>query len=383
LESLTRKSLVVCTYDILHRDCDALTKITWDTVVLDEAHNIKNAHTRRAKAAFSLTAGFRLATTGTPIENHLGELWSLFHFLMPDLLGEQHEFVERFRSPIENAKDQGRRKQLQALIRPFVLRRVKSQVLSELPPRTELVRQVQLSEAERELYEAIRQRGLESLRVSAKDGNQQRIRVLAELMRLRRACCHPRLVIEDSELGSSKLSAFLELVTELRDAGHRALVFSQFVDHLSLVREALDDQGVPYLYLDGSTPLGERARRVEAFQRGEGELFLISLRAGGTGLNLTAADYVIHLDPWWNPAVEDQASDRAHRIGQERPVTIYRLVTQGTIEERLVVMHAEKRTLVADILEGTGGTKRFEPDELMNLLREAAIARKTTLRPAK
>jgi SNF2 family DNA or RNA helicase len=300
---------------------------------------------------------------------------------MPGLLGEQHEFVERFRSPIENARDQARRQQLQALIRPFLLRRTKGQVLSELPPRTELVRQVQLSEPEIELYEAIRQRGLESLRVSAKDSNQQRIRVLTELMRLRRACCHPRLVLEDSDIGSSKLVALLELVTELREAGHRALVFSQFVDHLTLVREALDDQGVPYLYLDGSTPLGERARRVEAFQSGAGDLFLISLRAGGTGLNLTAADYVIHLDPWWNPAVEDQASDRAHRIGQVRPVTIYRLVTQGTIEERLVAMHTEKRTLVADILEGTEGAKPLDPEALMNLLREAALSKRATMRP--
>jgi superfamily II DNA or RNA helicase len=382
LQGLTRKTLVVCTYEILHRDRDALAKITWDTVVLDEAQQIKNAHTRRAKAAFALKAGFRLATTGTPIENHLGELWSLFHFLMPGLLGDQHEFVERFRSPIENARDPVRRQQLQALIRPFVLRRTKGQVLSELPPRTELVRRVQLSEPEIELYEAIRQRGLETLGVPAKDGNQQRIRVLAELMRLRRACCHPRLVLEESEIGSSKLAALLDLVTELREAGHRALVFSQFVDHLSLVREALDDLGVSYAYLDGSTPLGERARRIEAFQSGEGDLFLISLRAGGTGLNLTAADYVIHLDPWWNPAVEDQASDRAHRIGQERPVTIYRLVTQGTIEERLVAMHAVKRTLVADILEGTEGTKRLDPDDLMNLLRDAAMTRRATMRPA-
>ncbi len=372
LDGLTRKSVVVATYDILHRDRDVLTGVTWDTVVLDEAHNIKNAHTRRSKAAYALQAGFRLATTGTPIENHLGELWSLFHFLMPGLLGDQHAFVERFRSPIEIQHDTAARSQLQNLVRPFLLRRTKQQVLSELPPRTEIVRRIELSPDELELYEAIRLRGLDALSQPSKDKNQQRVRVLAELMRLRRACCHPRLVLEDSEVPSSKLAALLELIDEMRDAGHRALVFSQFVDHLTLVREALDDRGLSYQYLDGATPVTERAKLVEAFQSGKDELFLISLRAGGTGLNLTAADYVIHLDPWWNPAVEDQASDRAHRIGQERPVTVYRLVAQGTIEERLVAMHTEKRSLAADILDGTANARRLEPDELIALLREAS-----------
>jgi SNF2 family DNA or RNA helicase len=374
LEGLSRKTVVVCTYDVLYRDRDALTQIVWDTVILDEAQQIKNAHTHRAKTAFALKANFRLAMSGTPIENHLGELWSLYRFLMPGLLGDQHEFVDRFRNPIENQKDDDRRRQLQALIRPFLLRRTKQQVLSELPARTELIRKIPLSESELALYEAIRLRGLESLKNPSKDKNQQRVRVLAELMRLRRACCHPRLVLDDSEIASSKLATLLELLAELRDAGHRALVFSQFVDHLALVREALDDDGVSYQYLDGATPMAERAKRVQAFQQGEGELFLISLRAGGTGLNLTAADYVLHLDPWWNPAVEDQASDRAHRIGQERPVTIYRLVAEGTIEEKLVLMHGRKRALAADILAETGERKHFDPDELMDLLRESAVS---------
>lgn len=373
LEGLTRKSVVVCTYDVLHRDHDALTKVAWDTVILDEAQQIKNAHTHRAKTAFALNSHFRLAMSGTPIENHLGELWSLYRFLMPGLLGDQHDFVDRFRSPIEQQRDDERRKQLQALIRPFLLRRTKQQVLTELPSRTELVRKIPLSEGEASLYEAIRLRGLEGLKTPSKDKNQQRVRVLAELMRLRRACCHPRLVLEDTDLPSSKLSVLLELIAELRDAGHRALVFSQFVDHLALVREALDDEGVSYQYLDGGTPLPERAKRVQAFQQGEGDLFLISLRAGGTGINLTAADYVIHLDPWWNPAVEDQASDRAHRLGQLRPVTIYRLVAEGTIEEKLVAMHSQKRNLAADILSEAGEQKTLDPDELMELLRESAI----------
>jgi len=373
LTGASRKTVFVCTYDVLHRDLDTLRAQHFDTVVLDEAHHIKNAHTRRARAAFTLDAGFRLATTGTPLENHLGELWSLFHFLVPGLLGEQQHFIQYYRVPIESGNDARRKQQLRLLIKPFILRRTKQQVLAELPPKTELIREVTLSSAESELCEAIRQRGLQTLTQTVKDQNQQRVRVLAEIMRLRRACCHPRLVLPDSELGSSKLAAFLELTEELRAAGHRALVFSQFVDHLTLVREALDDIGCSYQYLDGSTKLDDRDRAVRAFQRGEGELFLISLRAGGTGLNLTAADYVIHLDPWWNPAVEDQASDRAHRIGQERPVTIYRLITRGTIEQRLVAMNTEKRSLAADILSDFDVKPRLEPEELLSLLRDAAL----------
>jgi SNF2 family DNA or RNA helicase len=194
--------------------------------------------------------------------------------------------------------------------------------------------------------------------------------VLAALTRLRQLACHPRLVDDRSAIASSKLERCLELIDELRAGSHRALVFSQFTGHLALLREALDAAAVPYLYLDGQTPAGQRQERVDAFQRGEGDLFLISPKAGGTGLNLTGADYVIHLDPWWNPAVEDQATDRAHRIGQERPVTVYRLVARGTIEEGILDLHADKRRLVAGILEGTGTATSVSTEELMRLLRE-------------
>ena len=195
------------------------------------------------------------------------------------------------------------------------------------------------------------------------------IHVLAELMKLRRACCHPRLTGGDAE--SSKLARFMELVENLREGGHRALVFSQFVDHLKLVGEELESQGIPYLYLDGSTPGRKRGELVEAFQQGEGDLFLISLKAGGTGLNLTAANYVVHLDPWWNPATEDQASDRAHRIGQEQAVTVYRLIGKGTIEEKILALHNEKRELVDNLLAGSDRSGKLSPDELLALLRES------------
>jgi SNF2 family DNA or RNA helicase len=306
--------------------------------------------------------------SGTPLENHLGELWSLFRVLNPGLLGTKKSFAQKLQSPIERDGDALARQRLQHLIRPFILRRTKSQVLEELPPRTELTLSVELSAAERELYESHRQLALARLE-QAEDSSEQRIQIFAELTRLRQLCCHPRLVQPDSQLSSSKLETLLELVDELRENGHRALVFSQFVKHLALVEEAFTAKGLEYQYLDGSTKSSERQRRIDAFQDGEADFFLISLKAGGTGLNLTGADYVIHLDPWWNPAVEDQASDRAHRIGQTRPVTVYRLVAADTIEEKLVELHQRKRELAEQILEGTHASARIDADELLALLR--------------
>jgi SNF2 family DNA or RNA helicase len=243
------------------------------------------------------------------------------------------------------------------MVRPFILRRTKSEVLTELPPRTEVVLSVELSPAERKKYDAARFAALADL-TAPKDGDndqKKRIRVLTWLMRLRQLACHVRLVDDKWKKSSAKLDQFMEVIAELRENGHRALVFSQFVQHLSLVRAALDEAQVPYQYLDGSTPPTKRQEAVDAFQRGEGDLFLISLKAGGTGLNLTAADYVLHLDPWWNPAVEDQATDRAHRIGQTRAVTVYRLVTRDTIEEQILALHESKRELMSNLLQIPAG----------------------------
>jgi superfamily II DNA or RNA helicase len=360
--------VVVTSYALLVQEAERLTAVRWSTVVLDEAQAIKNATARRSTAAVGLRADFRLATTGTPIENNLGELWSLFRFLNPGLLGTQESFTERFAVPIEKNRDRVTGARLRRLLQPFLLRRTKSQVLTELPSRSEVLLAVELSAEEAALYEALRRTavaGLEGKRAGHID-------VLAAITRLRRACCHPRLVLPESALSSAKLTAFGELVQELRGSGHRALVFSQFVDHLTLVRAHLDEQEVRYQYLDGSTPAAERKRRVEAFQAGEGELFLISLRAGGLGLNLTAADSVIHLDPWWNPAVEDQATDRAHRIGQTRPVTVYRIITRHTIESRILDLHDRKRDLANRLLEGTDVSGSLSVEELMQLLRADA-----------
>ena len=361
--------VLVCSYGLLQQTGEALSGRDWQMVVLDEAQAIKNAETRRAQAVQALRADFRLALTGTPVENYLDELWSLFNFVNPGVLGSREGFQKRFARPIERDKDPHARQALRALIRPFLLRRTKAAVLSELPPRTEQTLNVEMSDTERAFYEALRQRSLERIAALDAQEGKRKIQILAEITRLRRACCNPALIDAAAGVPSGKLGAFMELVEDLIRNRHRALVFSQFVGHLKLVRAALDARGIRYEYLDGGTPSAERERRVAAFQAGGADLFLISLRAGGTGLNLTAADYVVHLDPWWNPAVEDQASDRAHRIGQERPVTIYRLIMQDSIEEQILRLHRDKRDLASELLEGTETTARLSEEALLDLIR--------------
>ena len=363
------RDVLVCSYGLLQQTGEALSGRDWQMVVLDEAQAIKNAETRRAQAVQALRAGFRLALTGTPVENYLDELWSLFNFVNPGVLGSREGFQKRFARPIEREKDPHARQALRALIRPFLLRRTKAAVLSELPPRTEQTLNVEMSDTERAFYEALRQRSLERIAALDAPEGKRKIQILAEITRLRRACCNPALIDAAAGVPSGKLGAFMELVQDLIRNRHRALVFSQFVGHLELVRAALDAHGIRYEYLDGGTPSAERERRVAAFQSGKADLFLISLRAGGTGLNLTAADYVVHLDPWWNPAVEDQASDRAHRIGQERPVTIYRLIMRDSIEEQILRLHRDKRDLASELLEGTETTARLSEEALLDLIR--------------
>ena len=369
IESMGPRDVLICSYGLLNQTADALGARKWSVAVLDEAQAIKNAETKRAQAVGGLQAGFRLALTGTPVENYLDELWSLFSFVVPGVLGSRDGFQKRFARPIERDRDPAARQALRALIRPFLLRRTKAAVLSELPPRTEQTMHVEMEDGERAFYEALRQQSLERLEALEGLQGKRRVQILAEITRLRRACCNPALIDAGAAVPSGKLTAFMELVEELVKNRPRALVFSQFVGHLDLVRKALDAKGIRYEYLDGSTPSAERERRVASFQAGGADLFLISLRAGGTGLNLTAADYVVHLDPWWNPAVEDQASDRAHRIGQERPVTIYRLIMQDSIEERILALHRDKRDLASDILEGGEVSAGLSEDDLLGLIR--------------
>ncbi|MCB9765998.1 MAG: DEAD/DEAH box helicase [Alphaproteobacteria bacterium] len=368
LGGLQPGDLVVCSYGLLVTEAEALAAVAWATVVLDEAQAIKNPATQRHKAALGLQAGFRLGLTGTPLENHLGELHALFGFLNPGFLGSIKRFNAMFRKPVE-AGDRDAQRQLARLIAPFVLRRTKSTVLQELPSRTEVDVLVEPAPAEAAFLEVLRRRALAELEQDARPGHVQ---VLAQLTRLRLAACSPRLVEGGEHVAGagSKLEAFGELVEQLEQGHHRALVFSQFVKHLALLRAWLDARGVPYQYLDGATPAKERDKRVAAFQAGAGRVFLISLRAGGAGLNLTAADYVIHVDPWWNPAVEDQASDRAHRIGQTRPVTIYRLISEGSIEQRILALHRSKRALADKVLAGTDAAGGLSAEEMLELIRE-------------
>jgi SNF2 family DNA or RNA helicase len=349
LEALGPFDVLVCSYGVMQNEIEALSALEFETVVVDEAQAIKNVGAQRTKAARRLRGRFRIATSGTPIENHLGELWSIMSFTNPGLLGSRQRFEDRFARRIAADHDPLAADQLRRLVAPFLLRRLKRDVLSELPAKTEISLSIELGEEERALYESIRQKALQTLAQAGAPG-AQRLRVLAELMRLRRAACHPELVAPGSGIPSSKLAALRTLVDELREGGHKALVFSQFVDHLEQVRAWLDEAKIDYQYLVGSTPEKERARAIQAFQGGQGDLFLISLKAGGFGLNLTAADYVVILDPWWNPAAEDQAADRAHRIGQQRPVTVYRLVAGATVYERIVAIHQMKRNLADSLL---------------------------------
>lgn len=362
--------LIVCSYGLLQTEADRLVVKHWHTLVADEAHAIKNALTKRSKAAMALQADFKLITTGTPIENHLGELWNLFNFINPGLLGSLQYFNHRYAQAIENNKDHELQHRLRKLLRPFILRRLKNDVLTELPPRTEVTLHIELSAEERAFYEALRRNAMNALLTSHDKAEHKQLKILAEIMKLRRACCHPSLVMDDSLISSSKLQAFEELVDELLANRHKALVFSQFVGHLGILRRLLDKKGISYHYLDGSTPVPKRKAAVNAFQAGEGDLFLISLKAGGTGLNLTAADYVIHMDPWWNPAVEDQASDRAHRMGQMRPVTVYRLVAKDTIEDKIVELHKHKRDLASSLLEGGEVSGKMSVEEMMALIKD-------------
>jgi hypothetical protein len=374
LEQAGPYDVIVASYGLLQLQAPLFSKTRWHTIVLDEAQAIKNAQTRRSQAVMALQGDFRMIATGTPLENHLGELWNLFRFINPGLLGSADQFQLRFAGPIEKAQDKraesAARARLRRLTQPFILRRTKAQVLTELPPRTEIVLPVELSEAETALYESLRREALDKLATLEAPQSQKAIAILAEMMKLRRACCNPELVAPGLGIVSSKMAAFTQLLDDLLENRHKVLVFSQFVDHLTLIRAQLDARGVAYQYLDGSTLMQERKRRVDAFQAGEGDVFLISLKAGGVGINLTAADYVIHMDPWWNPAVEDQASDRAHRMGQQRPVTIYRLVTRHTIEEGIVELHQHKRDLADSLLEGSDAAARMSPHDMLAMLQQ-------------
>lgn len=355
---IPEQDLVLTSYPLLSRDRQRLLAHSFHLLVLDEAQNIKNPKTHASKVVRELDARHRLCLTGTPLENHLGELWAQFDFLLPGLLGSEKQFRRNLRNPIERQGDEAASERLALRLRPFMLRRTKQQVVKELPPKTEILRTVELEGPQRELYETIRLAMHEQVRkaVAERGWGRSHIMVLDALLKLRQVCCDPRLVkLEDARKvkQSAKLALLMEMLPELIEEGRRVLLFSQFTAMLGLIEEAVTQAGIGYVKLTGRTR--NRAKPIDRFQNGEVPLFLISLKAGGTGLNLTAADTVIHYDPWWNPAVERQATDRAHRIGQRNPVFVYKLISEGTVEEKIQQLQLHKQAL-ADSLFQQGGT---------------------------
>jgi superfamily II DNA or RNA helicase len=353
-EKLRQFDLIITSYPLLLRDEAVLLKEPFHLIILDEAQYIKNPKTRYAQIVCQLPARHRLCLTGTPMENHLGELWSQFNFLLPGFLGDESRFRRLFRTPIEKGGDTALRQVLARRVGPFLLRRRKEEVAAELPPKTEIRHNVELAGAQRDLYETIRlaMHARVQAEVQQKGLSRAHIIILDALLKLRQVCCDPRLVKLDAArvvTDSAKLELLMDLLPEMLDEGRRILLFSQFTGMLALIQAELASASIPYVLLTGETT--DRATPIHKFQKGLVPLFVISLKAGGTGLNLTAADTVIHYDPWWNPAVETQATDRAHRIGQTKPVFVYKLITVGTVEERILALQERKRALVDGLLD--------------------------------
>ncbi len=353
-DRIDQVDVVLTTYALLPRDEEKLREHTYHLVILDESHYIKNTRSKAAQTAGQLKSRHRLCLTGTPLENHLGELWSQFHFLLPGLLGDEKTFNSQFRHPIERQDDPLRRALLNRRIKPFLLRRTKDNVAKELPPKTEMVRKVELAGAQRDLYETVRLAMDKKVRdeIDKKGVARSQIVILEALLKLRQVCCDPRLVKalppKKKDSGSAKLIDLMQMVDDLLEEGRKILVFSQFTSMLALIEEELTARKIAYALLTGDTK--DRAAQVAAFQQGAVPIFLISLKAGGVGLNLTAADTVIHYDPWWNPAAENQATDRAWRIGQDKPVFVYKLIAKGTLEEKIQLLQQKKSDLAQSIL---------------------------------
>lgn len=354
-DEIDKADIVLTTYALLPRDEEKLREHEYHLVILDESHYIKNTRSKAAQTAGSLNARHRLCLSGTPLENHLGELWSQFHFLLPGLLGDEKTFNTQFRHPIERQDDPVRRTLLNRRIKPFLLRRTKDNVAKELPQKTEMIRRIEISGPQRDLYETVRLAMDKKVRdeIDRKGVARSQIVILEALLKLRQVCCDPRLVKampakKNTAAVSAKLTDLMQMVDDLLGEGRKILVFSQFTSMLGLIEEELEARKIPYAILTGETR--DRSAQVAAFQQGAVPIFLISLKAGGVGLNLTAADTVIHYDPWWNPAAENQATDRAWRIGQDKPVFVYKLIAKGTLEEKIQLLQQKKSELAQSIL---------------------------------
>jgi SNF2 family DNA or RNA helicase len=351
-DTIGKYDLVLTTYPLLTRDKKALLEQEFHTIILDEAQYIKNSKAKNTQVACQLKADHRICMTGTPVENHLGELWSQFNFLLPGFLGDEKKFRQFFRNPIERNGNMDRNAALVRRIKPFILRRTKDEIATELPPKTLILRTASLEKSQRDLYETIRVSMQKKVRdeIAKKGFARSHIVVLEALLRLRQTCCDPRLLkmkVAEKVEESAKLDMLMEMIPKMVEEGRRILLFSQFVSMLELIENELDTKGLKYVKLTGQTK--DRKTPIETFQNGDVSIFLISLKAGGTGLNLTAADTVFHYDPWWNPAAENQATDRAHRIGQDKPVFVYKLLTEGTVEEKILQMQEKKKALAEGI----------------------------------
>jgi SNF2 family DNA or RNA helicase len=369
--SIPHADLVITSFALLQRDIAKLLAYEYHILVLDEAQYIKNPRAKVAQAACQVIARHRLCLSGTPIENHLGELWSLMHFLIPGFLGTEDAFNRNFRKPIEDEGDAEKNAILKKRIAPLVLRRTKDQVAKELPPKTEMVHLIELSSDQKDLYETVRATMDKRVRaaIAARGIEQSQIVFLDALLKLRQICCDPRLLPEDFAAGihsSAKLDYLKEMLVTLVEEGRNTLIFSQFTTMLGLIEEYLIKTKVPYLKLTGGSK--DRGKLVEQFQSGKFPVFLISLKAGGTGLNLTAADTVIHYDPWWNPAAEAQATDRAYRIGQDKPVFVHKLLCQETVEERIHRLQLDKAKLAEGLLADADVVRKIDATMIQELL---------------
>lgn len=370
----SRVDILLTSYDLLKRDVEAYQEALFDTVFIDEAQNIKNHGTQTAKAVKALGCARRFALTGTPIENSLSELWSIFDFLMPGFLGGYKHFKEKYEQPVAARQDEVAAERLRRMIRPFILRRLKKEVLKELPDKLEEVVYSRMETAQREIYEARVQKLLDSLsRQSQEEYRVGKLQILAELTHLRQLCCDPSLVYENYNGGAAKVDTCVELVNNAVEAGNKVLLFSQFTSMLDIIRRRLDEAGIGYCILTGSTSKEKRNELVKSFNGDGPPVFLISLKAGGTGLNLTAASIVIHFDPWWNQAAQNQATDRAHRIGQQQVVTVYKLIMKDTLEEKILEMQERKAGLSEEIMaDGSISEVIGAKEEFMEILRGAA-----------
>lgn len=373
LEKIGEYDLVITSYPLIRRDIEAYRKHSFSFCIIDEAQHVKNHYTQSAKAIRKISAKNRFALTGTPMENSLMELWSIFDFIMPNYLFTQQKFQERFLKPIVNEADKEASEDLSRHIRPFILRRMKKDVLKELPDKIETIVTCEMTKAQRNIYLAFLAQARNEIEESIDEVGyeQSQLQILTALTRLRQICCHPASFLEDYEGGSGKLELLGELIEENLAMGHRVLLFSQFTAILDIIEKELINKGLGYFYLSGKTPAAERASMVSRFNQGEGDVFLLSLKAGGTGLTLTGADTVIHFDPWWNPAVEDQATDRAYRIGQDKVVHVFKLITENTIEEKILLLQKKKKELIDMVIKpGETLLHKLTREEIRQLFEE-------------